>query len=30
MNNPEERNWQHWVCKTQDEDHQRKKHNTEN
>ena len=23
-----ERNWQHWVLKTQDEDQQNKKHNT--
>jgi hypothetical protein len=27
MDNPE-RNWQHWVHKTQDEDKQNKKHNT--
>ena len=25
-----QRNWQHWVHKTQDEDKQNKKHNTEN
>ena len=29
IGNPE-RNWPHWVHKTQDEDNQRKKHNTEN
>ena len=28
MNNPEER--QHWVHKTQDEDKENKKHNTDN
>jgi len=25
-----QRNWQHWVHKTQEEDKQNKKHNTEN
>jgi len=25
-----QRLWQHWSCKTQDEDIQNKKHNTEN
>ena len=36
MDNPEkqewttQRNWQHWVRKTKDEDKQNKKHNTEN